>query len=305
MARDRSSRRDAARSGSALLVVLVMLGLVGVLAAVIARVVAVAAAVSNAAGIETRSRAGLEAGIALAGSMIASGGSAGGLDGAAADLSLAGLSVSVTLHNERSRIDLNGGGPELLAGLFRALGAGDGADALAAKVVDWRDGDDEMEEGGAEADAYRQAGLPGPRNGPFVHPYELALVLGVTPELAARAAAFVTVANPQGLVDPFIADAEVIAAVPGVAPGRVAEFLDDRALGTTGRDAALLQLGADEEFVTEEDAPGYRVEIVVNPQNARPVTYEAVMIAGDDDAHPFRVLYVLEGTTQGRRDAAG
>lgn len=292
----------ARRRGSALLVVLVMLGLVGLLAAVIARAVGVTAAVAEAASRETRTRAALDAGVALAGSMISAAGAVA-LDGATSEIDLAGATVAVRLENERGRIDLNGSEAPLLAGLFRVLGAGDEAEALAARVLDWRDPDDDNEPGGAEVGEYRQAGLPGPRNGPFVHPFELASVVGFTPALVARVAPYVTVANPQGLVDPFLAAGPVVAAVPGVAAGRVEEFLEDRAQGTTRREMALLQLGAEEDYVTEESAPGYRVTIEITPRGGRSTTYEAVMIAGDD-GHPVRVLYVLEGTTGDRRSAA-
>ena len=88
--------------------------------------------------------------------------------------------IAVTLTDEASRMDLNQAQPILLAGLFRQLGvADDQANIYAARIVDWRDEDDQAQKnGGAERAAYRAVGrVDGPRNGPFIHPAELALVL--------------------------------------------------------------------------------------------------------------------------------
>jgi type II secretory pathway component PulK len=72
--------------------------------------------------------------------------------------------------------------------------AGNGFDeqharGLAAKIIDWRDGDDRRGEAGAERDHYRAAGrTSGPRNGPFETVSELKQVLGmeqITDELLA------------------------------------------------------------------------------------------------------------------------
>jgi len=283
------------RRGSALLIVLVMLGFVSVLAAVIGRVVS-GTAVDLATAINAdRTVIGTEAGLAIAGALVAAAGeSEEGAELGGQTLRLEGMTVAVGITNERARIDLNGSPPELLSGLFRALGVeGETADTLAARIVDFRDADDDTEPNGAEEAAYRQAGRPAPRNGPFVHPFELVAVLGIDARLAARAFPYVTVGNPAGHVDPFVADAVVLNSLPGTTPGRIEEFLEDRMLGTTGRDAALLQLGVDEELVTEEVAPGFRAEIVVTPDGGRPHRSEAVLVAGDD-RRPYRVLYVLD-----------
>jgi general secretion pathway protein K len=280
-------------SGSALLIVLVMLGLVAVLAAVIGRVVSGTAVNVWSAMSAERTAVGAEAGLAVAGAIVAAA-KEGGADGATQTLRLERMTVAVALANERGRIDLNDSEPELLAGLFKALGVSDEmATTLAARIVDWRDADDDVEPGGAEASMYRAAGRTGPRNGPFVHPFELISVLGVDGPLAIRCLPYVTVANPGGRVDPFVADPVVLNALPGSSEQRVAEFIEDRALGTTGREVALVQLGVEEDYVTEEEAPGWRVAITATPDGGRPRRYEAVMIAGDD-TRPYRVLYMLD-----------
>lgn len=295
---------------SALLVVLVMLGFISVLAAVIGRVVSGTAVDLASAMTADRAAIGAEAGLALAGALVAAAGDAEEGSEAVAEaggqtVRLEGVTVAVAITNERGRIDLNGSPPELLAGLFKVLGVpAETAESLAARVVDFRDGDDDTEPGGAEEAAYRQAGRPAPRNGPFVHPFELVAVLGVDARLAARAFPYLTVGNPTGLVDPFVADAMVLNALPGTTPARIEEFMEDRLLGTTGRDAALLQLGVGEEFVTDEMAPGFRAEIVVTPDGGRPHRSEALVVAGDD-RRPYRVLYMLDETALAALPAGG
>ena len=179
--------------GSALLIVLVMLGLVAALASVIGRV-ASGTSVDLATAVNLdRVMIAADGGVALAGALVAAMANSDEEAGAGVGgqtVRLDGMTLSVSLTNERGRIDLNGSPPELLEGLFRALGVpGETARTLAARIVDFRDSDDEAEIGGAEAPAYAQAGLSGPRNGPFVHPFELVAVLGIDDcrnELLAR-----------------------------------------------------------------------------------------------------------------------
>lgn len=107
----------------------------------------------------------------------------------------AGATIEIRFSHEASKPDLNVAGlAELQAG-FEALGAEPGAAAaMAGAVLDFRDPDDLSGALGAEADAYRRAGLSwGPRNGAFQHVEELGLVLGVTPEIAAAADSVFTV----------------------------------------------------------------------------------------------------------------
>lgn len=292
-------RQHRARTGSALLVVLVMLGLIAVLAAVVGRVVVGTARDLSTAIAADRAYVGARAGLDIAGMMLRSGGAeiAGG---GAQVVTLDDMTISVGLVNERSRIDLNGASEELLAGLFRALGQeGEVAAGLAAHVVDWRDPDDDVREGGAEVGAYRGSGLAAPRNGPFVHPLELGSVLGITPALLRRAVPYVTVGNPLGLVDPFVADEVVLRALPGTTPARVEDFLEERGRGLGDSELAVLQLGASDEVVGEDPSPGWRAEITVTPRNGRSRRFVALIVDQGDDTRPYRVLYMLDEVLTG------
>lgn len=287
------------RRGSALLVVLVMLGMIAVLASVVGRVVGGTARDLSAAFSSERAFVGARAGLEIAGLMLRSG-ELEALGAGARTLSLDGGTVSIDVVNERGRIDLNGAPEELFAGLFRALGEeGERADGIAARIVDWRDPDDDVRAGGAEVGAYRGSGLAAPRNGPFIHPLELASVLDIPAELVQRALPYVTVGNPFGLVDPFVADAVVLQALPGTSGTRIESFLEDRQTGAPDSELAVLQLGASEEYVGEDVAPGWRATITVTPARGRPRRFVALLVDQEDDMRPYRVLYMLDEVLAG------
>ncbi|MDP6952033.1 MAG: type II secretion system protein GspK, partial [Alphaproteobacteria bacterium] len=106
------------------------------------------------------------------------------VDGSAVALPLDGAVLSLAIQDVGGLVDLNSARDELLAGLFVAAGLpGNEARDLAAAIRDYGDEDDLVRPGGAEAPAYRAAGLPEPKNGAFQFPDELRAVLGVTPEL--------------------------------------------------------------------------------------------------------------------------
>ncbi|MGF1604725.1 MAG: general secretion pathway protein GspK [Rhodothalassiaceae bacterium] len=136
--------------------------------------------------------------------------------------------VGVTIQPVAGLIDLNSE-PQavVLAGLLQALGVPEPeALALTARIADWRDEDDTPRPGGAEAPAYQAAGRPGPLNAPFQSVSALRGVLGLSPDLAARLAPYVTVRS-GGILDVGFSPAPVrlaVAAVGGAAPaGNVTE----------------------------------------------------------------------------------
>lgn len=288
------SPQRSPRAGSALLVVLVMLGLIAVLASVVGRVVGGTARDLSTAVASERAFVSARAGVEIAGLMLRSG-ELEALGTGARTVDLDGATIAIEVVNERGRIDLNGAPEELFAGLFRALGEeGEAADGLAARIVDWRDPDDEVRLGGAEVAAYRGSGLAAPRNGPFIHPLELGSVLNMPPALVQRVLPFITVGNPYGLVDPFVADATVLQALPGTSGSRIESFLEDRQSGLADSELAVLQLGASDEYVSQDPAPGWRATITVTPTRGRPRRFVALIVDQEDDMRPYRVLYMLD-----------
>jgi len=100
--------------------------------------------------------------------------------GEAQSVSVLDESVSLIVQRETGRVDLNTADLDLLTALFAANGwREDEARSMAARIVDWRDPDDETGPGGAESREYRAAHLSyGPHNGPFESVDELRQVLG-------------------------------------------------------------------------------------------------------------------------------
>lgn len=89
--------------------------------------------------------------------------------------------LSVRIEREAGRVDLNTADDVLLAAVLTAGGIESGrARSFAARVVDWRDADDEPGAGGAEQAQYHGAGAGyGPRNRPFESVSEVRRVLGL------------------------------------------------------------------------------------------------------------------------------
>jgi general secretion pathway protein K len=198
--------------------------------------------------------------------------------------------VSVTFISEAARIDLNFAPKEILAGLFAGLGAkkaaaGEDAD----RIVGWRTRP--MPGAPNDEDAlYHAAGLDySPRQAPFTHSSELALVVGLPPALVDRALQFVTVFNGTTGVDPSITAPEILAALPRH------DGSQDQPNGTLGKDplANDTPAGGDSSSAATDATTAksicYRVLTVINFQNGRHTASEVVIALGDE-TEPYRVL---------------
>lgn len=275
--------------GSMLVVVLFLAGLLGIFAAVAATVLhaAVDSSRSFAEGLRAQEamRAAIEHVIARTGGAIQQ---ARGT----AVIAVGKAQVTVTVRDEAARIDLNHAAPQLLTGIFRQAGiAQNDAATYAARIVDWRDEDDKPQPLGAEREAYRAAGrVDGPRNGPFLHVAELALVLGIPAKAAAAVAPYVTVASGHEQINPLLADPPVLLALPGTSEERVRKFLEQRQRQTGDFDALISALGPVQDFVSEDIGAAVRFEAQVRlgPQYIR--NFEAIVRVIEGDSEPYRIL---------------
>jgi general secretion pathway protein K len=100
-------------------------------------------------------------------------------------IEVSGWRIRISVRSERGKVDVNYADQLLLATLFRSAGASaDAAQAMAAAVEDWRDGDDLLQLNGAEGRQYEAAGLPWrPSNRFFDSVGQLKLVLGMSPRI--------------------------------------------------------------------------------------------------------------------------
>jgi general secretion pathway protein K len=300
---------------SALLVVLLMLGMIAALAAVVSRSVSGAAMEVGAARMNAQSETDLRAGIELGVAAIFKLGEDMRSADTVADLTDRRIAVRIT--NERGRIDLNLASAPLLTALFEASGMmnGDSA-ALAAGVIEWRGGSASQKLAAPEGEnspASKFSGFssfdmqPGSelREAPgqivgtryFFHPVQLVSVPGASKSLVQQILPLITVANGSKQIDPFIASPRLVASLPNVSPDRVEAFLNARD-GDTGREIAIQLLGVPQDMVTSEAAPGWRLQITSTMRTGRVYRGEAVIAILKGDTEPYRVLYVDEDQVQ-------
>ena len=207
-------RRD---QGFILIPVLLILGLLAVASLILTRTVATD--VKASANLLTRAEAEtLSDGIArltmryvLANRIDGRALGAFDLDGTPLSCVTGNSIATISINSTAGLIDINAAGQDVLEKLFTGIGA-PAPQTLAAAVIDFRDPDDVALPGGAEAADYLAAGLKhGPKNAPFTTVAELDQVLGMTPELYARARPLVTANSGLSVPDPAVASPGVLA----------------------------------------------------------------------------------------------
>ena len=293
-------------SGSALLVVLIMLGLIAVLVIVVSRSVSGAAREMSLARSTSVSQADLLAGVELGVAAIHKLGDKMRSADASADLS--GRRLSVHIANERARIDLNTAPKSMLSALFAATGIDTNeSQTLAATIEEWRGGSASQKLAAASQAGTAARALPGLNTFEmssersklptqtigtryFVHPVQLASLPGFSKEYVRSILPYITVASGSPLVDPYLASGPVLEALPGTTPNQVQAFLAVRDTNTS-RETALTMLGADKTFLTDTAAVGWRLEIVSTPGLGRSRRREVVIAVAKNSERPFYIVY--------------
>jgi general secretion pathway protein K len=217
---------------------------------------------------------------------------------------LNGAEISVSFVAESARIDLNHAQKPLLAGLLTVLGAApERANDYADRIIGWRTEGTPCAAGGEDA-LYRAAGLTyGPRLGPFAHVGELSLVLGLPPALVERALPYVTVFSGINGIDAANAPPEVIAALPGMTPLILKQFLDDRA--NLGNDAEAIKraLGSAAASASADKCDAYRILVRLRLRNGWQTASEVVIGLGRDEKTPYHVLAWHDGAVARGRES--
>ena len=306
-----SSNRS--RDGSALLVVLVMLGVIAILAAAVARSVSGAALELSASRATEESESDLRAGIELGVAAILTLGA--DVRSAEAEANLRGRHLTVRATNERARIDLNRANADVLTGLLMNAGHDNAeAAALAANIVEWRGGGVADASAGWPQDEHqlgvqpqsigfdtplgaapRQTEKQAPSLHMFIHPVQLVSVPGFSKGLVRNLFPLITVANGANEINPFIAGPGVLSALPGATPDSVAGFMAARD-GNVSHETAIQLLGVDRKLLSDDAAAGWRLQIA-RTRGGRVRHSEAIVAVnsdGSDGDQPYRVLYVLD-----------
>ena len=197
--------------------------------------------------------------------------------------------VVVAFSSETARIDLNAAPKSLLAGFFATLGASDdNADQYADRIIGWRTNPKPNTQGDESA-LYRAAGLAYlPRGAPFAHAKELWLVQGLPAALVRRAMPFVTVFSGRPEINVFDAPPTLIAALPGMTPVRLNNFLIQRETASREPESISRLLG-DQPNATSEGSNAYRLRINIAFDNGWQTRSEVVILLDAAD-EPFHVL---------------
>jgi general secretion pathway protein K len=206
-------------------------------------------------------------------------------------LTLGGNDITVSFESEAARIDLNTASKEMLENLFVTVGTErDAAKDYAERVVAWRSKASDAAKAQAEEARYAAAGLKRvPRLAPFAHVGEFALVLGIPASLIERVLPLVTVFNGSPGIDPTIAAPEVVAALPGMTPLILKDFLSARASLSQDADTLAKTLGPAAKDAAKGKSMAYRLHVVVGPAGGLRHAATAVIIPGEGE-EPYRLL---------------
>lgn len=215
----RSTETPTRARGMALLTVLWALSLLALIAAILLSSTMASRRNTHAVLQQARFEALNEAGLNLAmlGLLEPDPNKRWRLDGVPREVDFDNAQLRITIRDEYGRIDLNAADSSTLRQVFVAAGLSQSAaDALADKVLDWRDVDTLRQLNGAEADDYRSAGVGYvPRNGPFQTIDEINLVIGMNDAVYEKLAPLLTVYSHRSMVNPYTASPTVLKAVSG------------------------------------------------------------------------------------------
>jgi general secretion pathway protein K len=183
--------------------------------------------------------------------------------------------VAVQLTDEGGRIDIGKAPPEVLASLFRAVGARN-ADAVVERVTASRKARSAADEPSAQQET-AFASLRGLQ------------AVGLTPDEVAALAPLATVFG-TATVNPLTAPAEVLAALPEVDRRGLSSFLAARARGSAdaGRLSALLGPGG--RYLQLTPTRAVSVRLVATLRDGYAESAHAIIVILPEDTQPYRLL---------------
>jgi general secretion pathway protein K len=208
--------------------------------------------------------------------------------------------VLVSIADEDGKVDLNAAPLELLIGLLRQLGLdADAAEAMAERIIDFRDPDHDPQGQGVEDPQHGAAGRPtGARDRPFAAESELLGVLGMTPELYRRLRPFITVFSGAEGVDPIHAARPVLAAIPGMTD----QLIEAYAKASPGEDP-LANMGDSvvgiQPYLSPSREVMYMVRVEARTAGGGLFVREAVVELTGEPDRPFSVHVWRRGSLAG------
>jgi len=219
------------------------------------------------------------------------------LDELETTMTLATGSVRTHLSDEGGRIDIGKAPVEVLAALFRSVGASvRDADAIASDIASLRNPTDAA---GSAADRQQvSAGPPGAPGVPvkkanaelpFTDIRQLALIPGMAPDWVMAITPLATVYGNE-TVNPLSAPAQVLAALPGVDPSRVQAFVQMRDNFPADVSQLASMLGTDKKYLALKKPSAVSVHLTATLVNGFAQAARAVIVPMPESAQPYRIL---------------
>jgi general secretion pathway protein K len=202
-------------------------------------------------------------------------------------------SVRTDLSDEGGRIDIGKAPVEVLAALFRSVGASArDAESIALAIAQRRE---PAATGGTAGQPQAPAGPPGaPVNKanaalPFTDIRQLALIPGMAPEWVTAIEPLATVYGSE-TVNPLSAPAQVIAALPGVDPSRVQAFVQMRDNFQADVTQLASILGTEQKYLAVKKPSAVSVHLMATLVNGFAQAGRAVIVPMPERAQPYRIL---------------
>lgn len=212
-------------------------------------------------------------------------------DGTVQDVTVAGGQVAIMIEDEGGKVDLNHAPDEILRGVFASAGIGsDELDAIVDAVIDWRDTDNLRRLNGAEDSDYRAADRAyGAKDRPFEVLDELLHVLGMTPEIYAKAQPALTVYSGQAGIDFNTAPRQALLALPGVGVDDVETFLAARAVDDTTAITLFESIGDIRRFRGTANRSLFTIRALARTASGASFVREAVVQLRKGTRNPFEI----------------
>lgn len=264
--------RLADRRGFGLVIAVWALALLGFLAAAFGTTARTETTLARNALDQARARALADGAVHLAAQALADPLSRGRMriDGSPFTVQVDGEAIEVRITDEGGKVDLNEAPAALIAGLLRVLGTTQlRAETIAAEVQRRRDEPERR-----EAMLFRTIG-------------EFASFPGVTPRLFDAAAPFITVSARQPGIDPWVAPASVMAALPGFDTREATRFVRDRPPALLGRDGPPLGLRGLEAYIFPSPGAGFGIEARVSGGSSTFLRRAVVTLHGSETRKPL------------------
>jgi len=213
--------------------------------------------------------------------------------------------VRARLNDEGGRIDIGKAPVELLASMFRSVGAPEAAAAIVAqRIVDRRSPGNAASPDNAGRPSNEAPQKSGTRQ-PFADIGQLQSIPGMEPAWIAAIAPLTTVFGDQ-TINPLTAPPGVIAALPGVDAQRVAAFLRARRSSPSDADRLVRILGPAQQYLAVKPQRVASVDLTAALASGYAAAAHAVIVVLPQDSQPYRVLiWIPDAICQSRWPSNG